>query len=264
MSEQVLSTIVSASFSQFYLRCSEILAADAIDAETSVTQGTNPGEVLFTSPIQDADLKVDVRIFDSRPPALNGTWNDVVEFSFRAGAESRLTGWEEEPEDLRLPLAQGKPYRLRYGIANMDTARTDHPGPVDPDAPLTGLIAIDLWPAEILPAETLVQKTKAGRYWLISHGLEHLRLELYRRQAETTETERITEFADRAFTMFPDLVQQTIDSNAKRLLSTVWMLHGIPVAEATGLNREDQAGVRERAEARISEVLLQRARLAQH
>jgi hypothetical protein len=255
------TTVVSASFSQFYLRNLNISKADVVDAETSITEDIDPGDVMFTSPIQDADLQVDVRVFDDRPAELEIGWKDVVEFSFRAGTETLLTGWEEEPGDLRISLLEGESYRLRYAIADMDTARTDHPGPVDPNNPITGIIAIDIWAQPVEPPRILVQETKAGRYWVISHGLQRLGQASHQRRAETTETERITEFADRAFGAYPDLVASTIGDGAKRLLSTAWMLHEIPIAELTGLSRDDEARVTSEAQARITEILLERARL---
>lgn len=263
VAERVFPTVVSASFSQFYLRVTGVSPEDIVDSETSITQGVDRGGVMFTSPIQDADLHVDVRLFNERPSDLDDCWKDVVEFSFHAGAETQLTGWEAAPDDLHIPLTPGESYRLRYAIEDMDTAREDHPGPVDPDNPITGVIAIDLWPAHVEPPRTSVQETKAGRYWLISHGLEHLRWDLYRRRSETTESERITEFADRAFAQFPDLVQATIDSNAQRLLSTAWMLHGIPTGHFTSLSRDEQDRASAEAKARISKLLLERARQAQ-
>ncbi len=256
-------TVVSASYAQFYLRCTNASELKPEYAESSITRAFAPGELMFISPIQDADLEVDVHVLSEPPDPLDASWKDVVEVSFSAGAQTFLTGWEQEPDDLQLPLPEGEQFRMRYAIRDIDVASSSNHGPVDPSHPDVGLIAIDIWPHSMEPGAVLVQETRGGRYWLIANGLERLRNELFGRKATTTEEERVTEFADRAFAAYPDLIESTIQDNARALTSTAWMLHGISAAEITGRTREEKAEMQSEGMTRISRLILQRARVAQ-
>ncbi len=253
-------TVVGASFSQFYLRSTGAPKIEPVFGETSLTMVRNPGEIMFSSPVQDADFKVDVHVNTERPDPLDDGWNDVVEVSFHAGTDTFLTGWEPTPGDLRIPLTDGKPYRLRYAVADIDLAAATNWGPVEPPIhPLIGIIAIDIWPQEPTPAQVVVQKTAGGRYFLVAHGLDRLRNELFARQSTTTELQRVTEFADRAFVAYPELVDQAIADSAGGLSSTAAMLGDMNYSAAPRSLEERPTGANE-IKARVADVILQRAR----
>jgi len=262
VAERMYQVVVGASYSQFYFRQTDMPAASpAVEAGIAFT--VNPGQIMFTSPLQDADLLIDAHVFEARPEPLDSFWRDVVEFSFLAGRENRLTGWEEVPGDLDLQLEEGRPFRLRFAVADFDTARETHYGPVDPENPLPNVVAVDFWPQPIEAPRIVVQETKGGRHWIVSRGLDVLRREIFERRPLTTELDRITEFADRAFSAYPDLIESTISDGGVSLASTAWMLNGGVTDDYFQLSRIEKKAHMEVGRARVAAILLERAKARQ-
>lgn len=263
---ETYEAIVGASFSQFYLR-SKDASDDALEfGNGPIAYVVDPGEIMLTSPIQDATLAVKIRIFHERPKPLDDEWNDVVEISFRAGDSTAVTGWEQGEHDLPLPLVPGATYRLRYAIANIDQPVERHVEVGEVEQPFADMVRIDLWQAELAKAELMVQRTRGGRYWVISHWLDTLRSEMRLSRSAASETDRIVEFADRAFARFPELVQSTVDDEGKRLAGQAAVLLdtlGIDqVKEISRMPRAERAGVQVTRLAMVANLLIQRAKLS--
>jgi hypothetical protein len=117
------TTVVGVLHAQFYWRSPGVAVPRPVSIDTALTNEADTDDVMLISPLQSALLQVDVRLHDSAPDKLDAGWKDVVEFSFLAGAQNLLSGWDSAPEDLEVPLNKGDPYRFRYAIADMDLAR---------------------------------------------------------------------------------------------------------------------------------------------
>jgi hypothetical protein len=107
-----------------------------------------------------------------------------------------------------------------------------------------------------------VQETRGGRYWLVSFELDRIRWDIFARRESTTEIERITEFADRAFTAFPDLIEPTIEDEARDMVSTAWMLRGSRVIDPAAQTPDEAPERTWRVQPSIAEIIIERARFA--
>lgn len=115
--------------------------------------------VLLTALRQYSHVPIDIEVLDSSPAPLGPDWEDVLEFSVTALERPGLSGWENGPDDLRLSLTAGEPYRVRYAIANGDEAHND-----SWDPPFAESYLIRIWPEPLSPWRT-VAESAAGRYW---------------------------------------------------------------------------------------------------
>ncbi len=225
-------SVVAADFSQFYVRIRGGLSPVADDDELSLAYYFEPnssqvpnGLLLLSAARQWGYLPVTVRVTAMRPSALESSWRDVVEISLCATDHVTVTGWEETGLEEALPLIDGRNYRLRYSISDADD--------VDDDLSVSPRekYLVELWPEEFSPAAVITQLTKKGRYWRISMGLDQIGSEIYHRNDGATLTERVSEFANRAFSAFPDLHANVVDDMPgarSSMASTAVMLAPVP------------------------------------
>lgn len=243
METKTLSAIVDADGSQFYLHVSDpstpphANGPDAgifdTDPGASLAYFTAPADLLLTAARQFGELPVTVNLHSERPEPLDALWRDVVEISVFASGPLILTGWEPTGDESPLPLTTGQWYRLRYAISDMDVARIEEA--------VVEKYLVELWPEVQSPAATISADTESGRYWVQARVLEVLRWEIHFRPFEVTEAERVAEFANRAYDMFPDLAMKVASEPqaARSLAGTASIVTAFDVDE---IRRRIQAG----------------------
>jgi hypothetical protein len=259
MSEN-FEAVVLASFSQFYLRSDDATPEPSEYGDAPLAFITQPGQVMFTSPLQDAALQVRVGVHSDRIPLPEAAASDVIELSVRAGANSMITGWDPSPSarDLKLPLTEGEAYRLRYSITDYDGTNELPRYPAEVTNPIPGLVSIDIWPENLKRAEVVVQSSKAGRYWVVSRGLDQIRSRIQSSRL-STEQERVNQFADEAFSSFPDLVGEAIADEGNGLASKALTFANKPTER---IPRSEVGEWRESTQTRIAQMILARAQAA--
>jgi hypothetical protein len=104
--------------------------------------GTHTGWVPFLVELHDA------------PPAVDDSWDEIVEVSFTSDAQATLIGLDGDPVAFDLPRGN---YRVRYSIRGMDEADTvEEP----PDRYL-----LQFWPGAPAPGRIMKQTGEQAAYW---------------------------------------------------------------------------------------------------
>ena len=235
-----LETTVSADFSQFYLFNVGSIDPNAHGKFLALHQDDS---VMLTAARQFGDLPVSVTLFEGRPNELGPEWENIAEVSIIATDSSSVGGWMPEPEDLELGLDDGVEYRLRYALSGATEASITQSDEV------TELYRIDLWPEPVSAEAPVRRDAKFGFYWHMSQTTSAVRDEIYARSVPL-EQARIEEFADRAFTLFPELVADLKTDEPtylSGLSSTALMLLGegipsdLPMSEAASIAEHRRA-----------------------
>lgn len=126
------------------------LCGAAIPGYLFLITGLHTGEVGFTVEVHDG------------PPPLDGTWEDVVEVSFRPDGDTSLVTWGGEGA-WPLDLADDTDHRVRYCGTRMDEARA-----VDcrtDDEPQVDRYLLQFWPAPAEPDRILRSSSEIASYW---------------------------------------------------------------------------------------------------
>ncbi|KQX06656.1 MULTISPECIES: hypothetical protein [unclassified Leifsonia] len=253
MAESVeLSFIVSADFSQFYIRTGEAANNELDGFDTSIAYYFDPDALLLTAARQWGELPVTVRIHELRPEPLGPFWRDVAETSLNVAGYATLTGWDPSLGVWELPLLDGISYRVRYAISDIDSAVKSET--------VTESYLLEIWPEDTAEPKVITQQSALGRYLRISCGLDVLRYEIYRRGDDATEKDRIDELCDRAFAAFPDLWANIINDTLgarRKLSSAAYMLHrNSPLVVRSA---EESLEMSAKTRARIDDLILRRA-----
>jgi hypothetical protein len=227
---ETFHAVVSTDFSAFYIQMVDA-PAPGQGSGCYLVQVLDATMVAFSTARQNGDIPIEVRIHIEPPAPLDISWRDVVELSLVAGKGMYLSDWDPGPDSykLQLPLLAGANYRLRYSISDIDSPvdERDMAAMLAPDE-IPEKYLIEFWAQLPAPPEVIVQKSNFGRARLIDYGLQVLRFRIYQDREDTRGTERIVEFAEEAFALFPDLIPLVIDSGGKRLSSAAFMLHEPP------------------------------------
>lgn len=195
---------VGADFSQFYLRFMDALATRDDNSDVSIAFFFAPGELLLCAARQWGQLPITLIVHKTRPDVLNESWRDVVEISALATYRVILSGWEENDDDLSIPLRAGADYRVRYSISDMDA--------------VDGLRAedvveqylVELWEESPSSAVIVRAGTASGRSWQLGHLLDPLRQNMVAAVDNFTDEQRVKNFADQVFAARPDIQKELL------------------------------------------------------
>ena len=244
-------TVVGADFSQFYIRLPRAVDWPQRYVDTGLAW-LFEGAILLITARQWGQLPVSVNLWSDRPADLTDDWGDVVEVSLPQTEGVFVGGWEQQPDDLLVPLLSNAPHRVRYAIANMDDGDAFRAEPPYPER-----YRVDLWPEVEKPGAVMRQTSKAGRSWHVSRGMDLLRHEIVERRSQTEEA-RLEEFAERSFASYPELLSGAASgdtSTLKRMTSAAFML----VDRGSQIGYPDQDRMRE-IESRVTLVMQSVAR----
>ncbi|MGW7682533.1 hypothetical protein ACWGID_17455 [Kribbella sp. NPDC054772] len=158
------------------------LCGAAVAGRLTLMTGLHTGEVDFTAELHDQE------------PAIDDTWEDIVEASYRPAQPPTLSGldsndWWTLPLDL-------VDYRVRYSGWGMDAGHQAGP-PMD-DEPLVDRYLLQFWPAQPAPDRVVKQTSRQAAYW---HGFAREQptpaqlAERKQQKAREAEQQRLVELA---------------------------------------------------------------------
>lgn len=158
--------LVEADYSQFYIRGDDPYFHDSDGdflVDTGLMSSDGHGSVFLVSFQQAGRIPIDIEVLPAVPPNPGPEWQDVVEITLRTSQRTTLSGWEQTPGDLPIPVFPEVSYRVRYAVADADLARERW------EAPLHERYQIRLWPPPTAPPAVLRSESGAGQYWLFGH-----------------------------------------------------------------------------------------------
>lgn len=146
------------------------LCGSAVRGVLVLTTGTHTGWIPFRVELHDLE------------PAVDGTWDEIVEVSFTPLADrALLVGLDGDTFEFTLPHRN---YRVRYSIRRMEEADTvEEP----PDCYL-----LQFWPADPAPGRIVKQTGKRAAYW---HRARRTLTEQERQDDERAKAEQLAERA---------------------------------------------------------------------
>ncbi|MBP2330328.1 hypothetical protein JOF56_010713 [Kibdelosporangium banguiense] len=122
-----------------------------------------PGHLFLITGLHTGEVAFAVEVHES-VPALDESWQDVVEVSFRPEGEAALVQWAGE-NSWPLDLAETD-YRVRYCGKGMDQA--NRKDTVLDDEPVIDRYLLQFWPAPPAPDQVVRQTSEVAAYW---HGV---------------------------------------------------------------------------------------------
>lgn len=190
---------VNADFSQFYLRFKDAPATRDDNSDISIAYFFAAGDLLLYAARQWGQLPITLIVHNGRPDVLNETWRDVVEISTLATTRVTLSGWEQNEDDLTIPLRTGTDYRVRYSISDMD-----EPYALQTDDVVESYL-IELWEEPPSPSVIVRADSASGRNAKIGHLIGPLRLIMAAAVDSLTDEQRVKKFGDQVFAAWPDI-----------------------------------------------------------
>jgi hypothetical protein len=198
-----VTALVDVDFSQFYLVSGDAFFGkydyvDGMERALGLCDASSRGAAMFTTVRHDGPVAVTVQVFDSEPPPLDATWQDVVEVPFEPVGEVRVKGWDPASTETVIPIAAAGGDRIRYAIADADRADSLVMSETGRDLPEEYLIQI--WPARPARAAVIRQDSAIGQYW----GFNHERRDIASRVAGLPEQDRFRAAVDFVLAEHPE------------------------------------------------------------
>ncbi|MGH1461113.1 MAG: hypothetical protein ACRBB6_03665 [Neptuniibacter sp.] len=170
----LFSDNIFVSYSQFYIECEDpddsLLPSNPFHKQQNGLCGASQNERLFfTAAPKDSLISLDVELLEEEP-LLDDNFDEVVEVSFKRGAENiLLCEWAHE-EEHPLDIPEGE-YRVRYNIKGFDLdydyENMEEPG--DDDELLPPLESqkylIQFWPSPFRGDKIIKKSSDSAAYW---------------------------------------------------------------------------------------------------
>lgn len=158
------------SYAQIYVESVEEDYSSLEDCFTGQQNGlcgaAVPGKLFLTTGLHTGEVGFTVELYDEEP-ALDDTWEEIVEASYRPLGPAMLVTWASDGGWWDLDLEPGIDYRLRYCGRGMDAAHQG--GPPEGEPPIDCYL-LQFWPAA--PALDRVVKTTSAS---AAHSHEYIR-----------------------------------------------------------------------------------------
>jgi hypothetical protein len=122
--------------------------------------GSVPGTLFLITGLHTGEVGFAVELHDA-PPALDHTWQEIVEVSFRPAGKAALVGWAGQ-WSRPLHLA-GADYRVRYSATGMGEGRARDTR-MD-DEPEADRYLLQFWPAPPEPDTVIRQTSACAAHW---------------------------------------------------------------------------------------------------
>jgi hypothetical protein len=165
----VTDIVVNADYSQVY-----VIAGDPHEPDSIVDPTwSNPlmshefgASTQIIVPREYGDIPFEVQMLDASPGDPDPEWDDVVELSLAPTDRIYLAGWGDNGIEPGFEVDPARSYRVRYSTMNWDEGQAIIEGEPYPDR-----YRLQFWPEEPSPGSVLVQRSKGGRYWLVTHAM---------------------------------------------------------------------------------------------
>jgi len=161
----VMSEDVWVHYGQFYVHSTDDwpdLGECFAGQRNGLCGGAMPGHLFLITGSHTGYVGLTVELHE-QAPALDETWEEIVEVSFRPLGDSQILGWGGEWAS-ELDLADVD-YRVRYCGTRMDDGHEQDGR--DEDEPELDRYLLQFWPSPPAPDQVVKQTTEVAAYW---HG----------------------------------------------------------------------------------------------